>query len=267
MSLFRRERVFASVELDRVALVRLAKDGTAREEALIPVQLDAARPAEALRAVDAALAAPAWRDTARNVVLTDRLLRYVVSPRPAGIRSRAELKAACEARFEASFERPGTEWEIVVDMQPFARHDLACGMARPVADALRASFAASGSLASMRPYLVCELDRLARRVPAMCWFVAAARDCMTIAGIAGGECRLVRVLSVAHVSVSAIRQALDRESLLADDVPADAPILVAGVVQGDIGAAGMRRADASSWGTQPAAWANDFRLALAERWA
>ena len=111
MSLFRRERIFASVEIDRVVLVRLGVDGAALDEAVIALSLDPEQPAEALRAVGAALAAPAWSGTARSVVLSDRLVRYLVVRRPDGVRSRAELRLACEARVQSSFERPASEWE------------------------------------------------------------------------------------------------------------------------------------------------------------
>jgi hypothetical protein len=266
VSLFRRERVYASVELDRVALVRLGADGVLREEAVIACALDPERPDAWLKAVGATLAAPAWRDVARGVVLSDRLVRYVVMERPQGVRSRAELQLACEARFQASFERPANEWEIALDAHAFAQRYLACGVVRRLLDAVRAAFGAEGKLVSLQPFLVCELRRLARRLPDDCWFVAAARDCVTLAGLAGGEYRLVRVFAVEQPTVSMIRDALERESMLTGEIAPHAAVLFAGVLQGDGGAA-MRRLDAPNWGAQPTQWTSGFRLALAERWS
>src|SRR5262245_55941534 len=145
VSLFKRERVYASVELDRVALVRLGADGVPREDAVIALALDPERPDEWIKAAHATLAAPAWRNVPRNVVMSDRLVRYIVMDRPQGVRSSAELRLACEARFQASLERPAAEWEIAIDARPFARHLFACGASRRLLDAVRALFAAEGS--------------------------------------------------------------------------------------------------------------------------
>ena len=267
MSLFRREHVFVSVELDRVALVRLGANGDVREQAVIPVALDPARPAENLKAIEDALAAPAWRGAPCNVVLSDRLVHYVVIERPEGVRSSKELRLACEARFQSSFGHPAGEWEIAIDLRPFARRYFACGIARGFVDALRATFAVEGKLASLRPFLVCELQRRARRLPAECWFVAAAHDCITLVGIAAGECRLARVLAVEDPTIATIQDALNREMLLSGEIASDAPALCAGALQGDLGQTAMRRLDAPSWGSRPSSWARGYRLALAERWA
>ena len=267
MSRFRRERVYASVELDRVALVRLGADGVPHDETVIAAALEPDRPEEWTKAVRSALAQPAQRNVQRHVVLSDRLVRYVVMERPQGVRSSAELKLACEARFQASFERPAAEWEIAIDARPFARHIFACGVSRRLRDAVRALFAADGTLASVQPFLVCELRRLARRLPAECWFIVVARDCVTLAGIRRGECRFVRVLAAEHPSLAMIQDALEREALLTGELTADAPVLIAGVLQGDLATSDMRRLDTPSWGSQTSQWASGFRLALAERWA
>ena len=267
MSRFRRERIYASVELDRVALVRLGADGVPRDQAVVVLTLDPERPDEWGKAARATLTAPAWRNFPRNVVLSDRLVRYVVMERPQGVRSSAELRLACEARFQASFERPAAEWEIAIDARPFAHDIFACGVSRRLLDAVRALFAAEASLASVQPFLVCELRRLARRLPAECWFIAVARDCVTLAGIRRGACRFTRVLAMDQPTLPMIRDALEREALLTGELGADAPVLIAGVLEGDPATGNMRRLDAPGWGAQTSHWASGFRLALAERWA
>lgn len=267
MSRFRRDRIYASVELDRTALVRLGGDGEPREEAIVEMPLDPERPQEWAGAVRATLGQPAWRSAPRSVVLSDRLVRYVAMERPRGVRSSAELELACEARFQSSFERPANEWEIAIDARPFSPRVFACGAARAALDAIRAPFAGQGALLSLKPFLVCELQRLARRLPAECWFVAVARDCLALAGIARGECRFARVLAAERPSASLIEDTLAREALLAGEVAADAPVMIAGVLEGDAAASGLRRMDAPSWRTQPRHWTSGYRLALAERWS
>jgi hypothetical protein len=268
VSRFRRERIYASVEHDRVALVRLDAANTAQEHAVIPWRLDPEHPEEAVQALAPALASPAWRGAGRRVVLSDRLARYLVLERPEGVRSLAELRLACEARFQASFDRPAAEWEIALDARPLARRFLACGVRKRLLQAMTSAFGAHGALLSLRPYLIAELARRAARLPAPCWFVTAARDCVTLAAVTEAGCAVVRVLAAEEPpSVQTIEQALARERLLAADVDGDAPVLVAGAIAGDLAASAMRRVDAPSWGTEGTGWSQNFRLALSEQWA
>jgi hypothetical protein len=266
VSLFRRECVFASVELDRAVLLKLDAAGRPSEQAIIALSFGTTSPDEGLVPLTAALSAPAWRGLPRRVVLSDRLTHCLAVERPQGVRSKAELRLACEARFRATFGA-ATDWEIEVDMRPFARTDFVCGMPRALANALRTSFGFEGRLASLAPFAVCELRRLARRLPKDCWLIVLARDCLTVAGIAAGECRLVRGIAIEHPSIAAVQETLAREQLLSGEVAADAPVYVVGTLQGELGGAAVERLDAPSWGTEPSSWARDFRLALSERWS
>ena len=268
MSPFRREAVYASIALDRAALVRLGADGTAKEQLAVALTLDREAPERSLDTLAATLAASAWRGVPRTVVLSDRLVRYLVVDRPQGIRSAAELRLACEARFQAAFDRPAQEWQINIDARPFARRFLACGMEKSLHDALVACLAVDGALLSLKPYLVSELARRASSLHSPCWLAVAAHDSVTLAGVADDECSVVRVLATeAPVSIADIERALDRERLLAGDVPQDAAVVVTGAVSGDFGATAVRRLDATTWGSHTALWAQTYRMALSQRWA
>jgi hypothetical protein len=267
VSLFKREQIFASIELDRISLLRLAPDNSICGETSIPAALDPVRPEEHLKDLAAALASGPWRGAPCSLVLSDRLVHYLVVERPQGVRSSKELRLACEARFQASFEGPRGDWSIAVDLVPLARHYLVCGIGRHFIETLCETFAVSGKLLSVRPFLACELRRLARRLPADCWFVAVARDCMTLAGIVAGECRVARVVPSHQPSVASIQDALNREMLLSGEVAVDAPVYCAGALSGDLGQSTMRRLDAPGWGERPSAWAQGYRMALAERWS
>jgi len=268
VSRFRRELVYASIELDRAALVRVTAEGAAKEHALVPLALDPEQPQASLGALGAVLATPAWRGAPRIVVLSDRLVRYLVLDRPEGIRSAAELRLACEARFHAAFDRPAADWRIIIDARPLARHFLACGMRTRLHDAITQCSSADGPLVALRPYLVSELRRRAQRLNPPCWFVAAAHDCIALAGLNGEDCNVIRVMATQGPATTFdIEQALARESLLAGDMPDGAPVAVSGSVSGDFTATPLRRLDAPTWGTHTAAWAQDYRLALSQRWA
>jgi len=193
-------------------------------------------------------------------------VRYLVMDRPEGVRSATELELACEARFQAGFDRPAADWRIAIDARLFARHFFVCAIPRRLFDALSRIFGAHGPVVSMRPCLIAELGRRARRLPAPCWFVAATRDCVTIAGLDDDGCRVVRVLSAEQPSAGSIADIVAREALLAGEIGADAPVLVAGTVAGDFTGA-LQRVDAPTWGTQSSSWTSNYRLALSEQWA
>lgn len=269
MSLFRRERVFASVELDRIALVKLAggAGGATACERMIEGQLDPDHPHEALREASAVLADPQWRGTMRHIVLSDRLARYLIIERPQGARSVDELRLAVEARFEAAFDASATDWEIGIDARPLARRFVACGVSRRLLDATRGAFSESGECASIRPYLVCELNRLAKRLPAKCWFATAARDYVAVTAINSGECQHIRVLPIDSTMPRAIAETIERERMLSGDLEDNERILLSGILDAKEQTGTLTRLDAPQWRAQPASWSPSYRLALAEIWA
>ena len=268
MSLFGRERIFASIELDRIALVKLTGNGgsTPLGECLIEAPLDPDQPEEALGKVATVLADPLWNGAKRHVVLSDRLVRYLVFERPEGVRSVDELMLAVEARFEQAFDASAQDWEIVIDARPFPRRFIACGAPRRMLYAARTAFSTGGECTSIRPFLVCELERVAKRLPAACWFAAASRDCVALIGITDSECQYVRVLPVDLSSPAAITATIEREQLLSGDAEGNEQIFVSGVPNAQSGDGTATRLDAPHWRAQPAAWSSSYRLALAEVW-
>lgn len=267
MSLFRRDAVHASVELDRVALVRIDRQGSIVEQCIVPLALPPDEDARPLARLAERLSGDAWRDTTRHVVLSDRLVRYLVVERPQGVRSLRELRAVVESKFESVFDVAASSWQIAVDTAPGGRQVVACGVQRRLLEAATAAFGADGACRSVQPYFVRELRQRSRRLPATCWFVVGARDCLAIAAIVDGECRRVGVHPVAGTQPAEIVERVAREALLHGDVPEGAPVLVSGVVGGDPATGGVARLDAVHWAAQPAGWSADFRVALAERWA
>jgi hypothetical protein len=268
VSLFRRERVYASIELDRIALVKLGGKhaDTPTQEQLIDVDFDPDHPERALREVSNLLASPGWRGTRRHVVLSDRLARYLVIERPEGIRSFGELDLAVSARFEEAFDASSAHWDIAIDARTLAQRFFACATPRRVLQEIRNTFSENGECDSIRPYLVCELNRLARRIPASCWFATATRDSLGLAGVSGGEVRQIRVLPCSSPASSTIAELVERERLLAGEAAGGRECLFSGVLEDDDERAMLTRLDQPQWGAQHRAWSSNYRVALAEIW-
>lgn len=233
---------------------------------LLPVDLAGAAPESALAPVGAALGSSPWRGLPRRIVVSDRLVRYLVVPRPEGIRTQAEMRLACEARFQASFDVEPQDWHFAIDMRPFATAALVCAMPRKLLAALTTTFGADGRLVALRPYLVSEWRRCAARLPRACWFAAVARDCVAIAAMDSRGCRSVRVVHCEQPSAAGLEELLARERLLAGDPAEGAPALVTGSVAGEFASGAIVRLDRPQWGSFPAARAGDYRLALSEHW-
>lgn len=268
MSPFRRERVFASIEFDRIAFVKLSgrrADATSKEH-LIDVTFDPDRPDRALRDVSKLLSQPGWSGTTRHVVLSDRLARYLVIERPHGIRSLGELALAISARFEEAFDASSAQWDIAFDARPFAQHFFACAIPRQVLEAVRNTFSHNGECASICPYLVCELNRLARRMPDAYWFATATRDCVCLVAMASGKLRQIRVLPCSSPTSSAIAELVEREHLLSGEVADGQKCLFTGILEGKDEGAILTRLDRPQWGTQLKTWSSIYRVALAEVW-
>ncbi len=268
MSPFRRERVYASIELDRIALVKLdgPHAGAPAQERLIEVGFDADHPDRAMREVSQLLALAEWRGTQRRVVLSDRFARYLVVERPQGISSFNELELAISARFEEAFDASSAQWDIAVDARTFAHRFFACATPRRALEEIRTAFAENGQCDSIRPYLVCELNRLARRLPAESWFATAARDSVALASIARGEVQQIRVLPCPSPTSSTIAELVERERLLAGEVAGGQQCLFSGVLEDDHEGTMLTRVDRPQWAAQHRTWSSNYRVALAEIW-
>jgi len=266
VSRFRRERLYASIEADRAVLVHVDGRRAVQAEALVPMNLDA-EPERSFSTLGGILSASPWQGIDRHVVLSDRLVRYLVVERPEGVRSAAELRLACEARFQSCFDLAAEAWELMIDLQPSRAHCLICGIPRRLLDGVRSAFESNGRLLSMRPYLVSELRRCGPALPRACWFATCARDSVAIAAITHSGCQSVRVAACSRPTAPAVEELLAREKLLIGGPDAEAPTLATGIIEGEAEQGTLRRLDQRQWGSLPAARSADYRLALSELWA
>lgn len=266
MSRFRPNRLYASIEADRIALVRVAGRGELHDRALVPLDATADAPESSLRPLADILAAPPWRGLDRRVVVSDRLARYLVVERPEGARSVEELRLACTARFESSFDTVADEWELSIDLRPFTTDCLVCAMPRRLLEATRAVFAQHGRLRSLRPYLISELRRCDRTLTRPCWFAASARDSVAVAALTRSSCHGIRVAALESPSAAQIAELVTRQRLLVDEPDAAAPAFLTGVVEGDVEPGTLRRIDRAQWRTLAPATLADYRIALSEIW-
>ena len=271
MSRFRLDRgsvLHASVEADRVAMVKLGRRGEVLEQICVAIALDPGQPTSALQSLSLLLSAAPWRGATRRVVVSDRLVRYLVLPRPLGLRSLAELQLAVTDHLAQAFDLDGGQWRILIDAPAFTPRVVACALPLALLEALEATFAQGGPCLSIRPYLVAESARLASRLPARGWFASATRDYLAILGVRQGGPRSIRILPGAYGDARIIAATVARERLLQgdDEEPGDGQTLFSGWLTHEAGDAPLTRLDLAEWESQSRAWSHGYRMALAGVW-
>lgn len=265
MSLFRPERVFASIDCAGVALVKSRGDAAAPAQAqLIPGAFDAQLAAESLASTARVLAQPQWKSTTRQVVLSDSFVRYLVVERPLGVRSATELELAVNARFEQAYDLSAAQWTIAIDAAPFDRRCIACAIPTSLLAAISNVFSQHGRCASIQPFLICELNRRARQMPRSGWYAAASADNLCLVALANGAIERIRALPCRAPTAAEIGRLVARERLLAGDDGFDHEYFFSGSLSGADAGTPLRRIDRAQWGPQPRS--AQYRTALAEVW-
>ena len=257
--------MFASIDATGMAFVmaRSTASGVPMQTQSISFTLDPNAPEDALAAAARVLAQPPWKSTIRHVVLSDLLVRYLVVDRPLGVRSLSELELSVNARFEQAFDLSVAQWTIAIDARPCDRQFIACAMPRPLLTAIKNIFCDDGRCASIRPFLVCELNRRAQQMPQAGWYAAATDHNLCLIAFAQGRIERIRSLPTAIPTAAEVERLVARERLLAGDDALEQPTLFSGVLNGSASSA-LTRIDSPQWGSKN--WSSQDRMAMAGVW-
>lgn len=231
MSRFRRDEVLIFLESGGAALARLRHRERADLSSTrqIDIELPAGTLAAGLHLLQDVLSEPAWQGTRREVIVSDRLVHYLVLERPQGLRSAAELQIAIEGRFEQMYEIVPSEWIVRYDRRAFARNLVACAMPRDLVEALESTVAKSGICSGIRPLLLFTLNRHAASLPNDCWYALAGRAQVAIAWIRAGTCRRIRVLPLEAPTANLVAELLERERIMAGEAEGNTPVFLSGL--------------------------------------
>lgn len=163
---------------------------------------------------------PRWRGV--EVVVSDAYCRYLVLPRIAGTRNRAELEAGMAARFASSFGDDPADWLLQHDGAPLDGPDLVCALQRASAEAIIAGLAAARRhVRHLQPlWIWCSQHRLgAARAPH--WLASSDGDMLTLGLFHRQRCVGIRSTRLGDAPLSA---ALARETARQDAHEAGTPI-------------------------------------------
>lgn len=274
MSLSRPDRLYLSIEPDRIAMARCRGWLQPRIEAEQVIENAGAGEdaASAVARLDEILSAGSWAGAAVHVVLSDQLVKSFVCERVAGLRRLRELRQSAAARFEETFGDAASDWEMCIDLAAFAPRFLVSAVDRRLLDALRGVLVAHRLVPiSIRPFMVSEFNRRHRHLGSSAiWFAVAERASLTLAWVAKGSWRTVRTFRTDGDPLAALPRLLARERLTHGTADAAQPVRLSGSLRGDT--AGNPNAPAilplgqAVWPGRSEQWSRDYRLALSEIW-
>lgn len=193
-----------------------------------------------------------WRGDAMDVLLSDAYCRYLVVPRPQGVRNAAELSAILRGRFLAVF---GADRWTLRQSSPFGGMlDFVVGADRQLLDELTALGRASGwRLRTVKPHWLAWAEQFrAQTRKGSHWLITSDGESGAIGYVSDGSCRLARSIRVSPGLT--VRAALARESAFITEVDPDARIWMAGYGALSEAAQAIHAAPGGAlWGAQEAA--------------
>ncbi|MDC6167887.1 hypothetical protein [Paucibacter sp. XJ19-41] len=167
-----------------------------------------------------------WRGDAMDVLISDAYCRYLVLPRPQGVRNASELSAVLRGRFQAVFG--ADRWTLRQATAPLGDLDFVVGADQQLLDELKRFSRSSGwRLRSVRPHWLAwaEQWRSHTRKGAH-WLIASDGESGAIGYVRDGNCHLARSIRV--TPGLSVRAALARESAFIAEADPGARVWLAG---------------------------------------
>lgn len=161
-----------------------------------------------------------------QVVVSDAHCRYLVLPRPAGVRNRAELDAAVGMRFNTVFG-DATAWALKRHSPAWTERDFVVGLRKDMLAEIHAGCqAARLKLRSVKPHWIALAARLRRQTSSGAhWIVSDDGSWGAVGYVKDGQCLHLR--SLRTDARPSLQELLAREqAFLAEEVP-DAPVWTA----------------------------------------
>jgi hypothetical protein len=164
VSLSWRDRVAIAIYPERVVWLRGGRGlrSVVSAKGSVPCTLQAGSSWRgALAVLPDALTAAGAANTRVSVLLSNRLMRYAITPNPDSANSREELDGLVRHVFERTHGEAASSWDIRLSDALPGRPALASAVDRELMAALRDAVAASGGqLASIQPYLMAAFNRM-----------------------------------------------------------------------------------------------------------
>lgn len=273
---FRRDRIYIGLESDRLALVRLSSRSVDAIQTSKTVSLHTSGAETAfLEALEAELQSPAWKDADSHIVLSDRMVRYFVAERPPGARNIEEIQLAAALRFEDLFGVLATDWDIRLDMHPFATSQLGCAIKKSViAGLVQVCANANSPVVSIAPFAVSEFNRSSATIGNNHgWFAVLGRHGLWVGCKEGHDWLSAHQYSLGEDLQAVVSRHMAQEQIHAPTSSSQkarstwfSGYLSDGELRNQLAAMPAQLLSAQHWHGQSETWSAENRLALSSVW-
>lgn len=251
MSLLSRDRVAIAIYPERVVWLRSGKGRRADviDKGIVPCVVEAgAAWRGALAVLPEALASAGAAKTRVSVLLSNRFVRYTITPNPDSADSREELDMMARHAFERTHGEAASGWDIRLSDAAPGRSALASAVDKELVKALRDSVSAAGaSLSSIQPYLMAAFNRQTETLPeANGIFVLAEPERLcNVAWKSGGWCSVQQIHAHCSRPID-LYDMLDRMAMT-QDIDSNQPVrLCAPEFHGNFAANGRWKIEAAT---------------------
>lgn len=167
MSLSWRNRIAIALYPDRVVWLRADRGWRTRVTArgVLPCSAESGMPwSGALTVLPQALRDAGATGAQVSILLSNRLMRYAITPNPDSANSRQELALMAQHAFERTHGAAASGWDIRLSDAAPGRSALASAADRELLVALREVVVGNGGrIAAIQPYLMAAFNRLGRK--------------------------------------------------------------------------------------------------------
>lgn len=274
MSLFKRKRLYISLELDRIALVEVAGRWRPQPVAdqIVEVRCTSGAPEGALAALADMLSGLERRKADICVTLSNRLVKHLVLDPVPGARNARELRQALAERMLSTFGLESGDWECRIGLEAHPQRMLGCVAPRRLLEGLReVCQTGGGATLAIAPYFVSEFNRWRRQFrPGPIWLGVLERNSLCLSLLNAGTWQGIRLLPTGGTPLDVLPAALSRERMYHDLSESEQHIYLTGIDEESPIAAPMASntvvLGAPQWPGRCESWSANYRLALSSLW-
>lgn len=181
MSLWKRKAAYLSVDTEMAYFLPQSERRTEIPHLAVPADFGKS-PFDAAQKLAETMSESNTNPGILDIVLSDRLVRYLVTPLIQGLRNAGELHQAALARFEQVYGIRPADWCVVTDMELSTERFLSCAVEMQLKESLSQHLRNAGyKIRSMQPAFVAAHRLLSRQVKSLpAWSVVINNNCTTI---------------------------------------------------------------------------------------
>lgn len=158
------------------------------------------------------------RGTRCRLILSNALVRYALVPFSTAVVGREANEMLAAHVFRGTHGERVEGWRVRVDPAPRGHGRIACALDAALLEGIEAAAQEHGvRVSAVEPAWAAGFNAACRRLPASCWFAVTEPGRLVLGLLVNGEWRRIAAERCGADLAGALRQALAREALVAED--------------------------------------------------